>query len=256
MPPLLVDYHIHALGHDHFRHAEEDTPRFLQTALERGIAEVGFADHDRYHELYDFVFLRSLQPRFPRVKIRIGVEVDFHPGEEARWSRFLAGYPLDYAIGSVHDLGDWTFDHPNNVRGYDRWDPDELYRAYFLTVQAAVRSRLFSLIGHLDLIKVFGHRSRAPAVALAEETLRLLADHDQCIEINTNGWHKPVGEVYPSREILRRCFELNIPITLSSDAHEPGAVGRDVARAAELAREVGYRRIATFEEKKRRLVEL
>ncbi len=253
---MLVDYHVHALGHDHFKHSLEDFSRFLDIARLNGISEIGIADHDRYFPMFDFDTLRRVGESFPDVQVKIGVEVDFHPGEADKWAAFLKRYDLDFAIGSVHDLGPWTFDHPDNIKGYDAWEMDELYRYYFRTVEAAVRSRLFSTIGHLDLIKIWGHRPATDVLELIDPLLRLLAEYDQCFEINTNGWHKPVGEVYPSREIVARAFEYGIPITLSSDAHAPAQVGRDIRRAAEMARSVGYREMATFTRGQRSMIPL
>ena len=253
---MLVDYHVHALGHDDYPHTVETASAFLEVARANGISEVGFADHDRYHELFDFAALRSAQDRFRDVAIKIGVEINYHPEDNAEVARLAVRYDLDFLIGSVHDIGDWVLDDAKSIPDYDRWNLDELYRAYFRIVDCAVRSRLFSTIGHLDLIKVFGFRSRSPVLNLVEPTLRLLREFDQCIEINTNGWHKPVGEPYPSKEILRRCFEFDIPITLSSDAHHPEQAGRDVARAAEIARRVGYREICAFRRMRREVVSL
>ena len=64
--------------------------------------------------------------------------------------------------------------------------------------------------------------------------------------------HKPVGELYPDRSFLELCRERGVPITLASDAHQPAHVGRDVARAAELAREAGYETVTVFDRRERR----
>lgn len=244
---MLVDYHVHAMGHDDFRHTPEQAAEFLARAGERGIAQVGFADHDRYRKKFDLAALKRAEELVPGVAVKLGVEVNYHPEDEPGIRRWLQRYPFDFVIGSIHDIGEWVFDHPDYVSTFDRWEPDNLYRAYFSLVERAAQSGLFSFIGHLDLIKVFGHRSRSPVVELIDPTLKVLAKLGMPVEINTNGWHKPVGEVYPSEEILRRCFDYGVPITLSSDAHNPGQTGRDIERAAEVARRVGYRRVVTFD---------
>lgn len=246
MKKMLVDYHVHAMGHDDFPHTPEQAAEFLAKARERGIAQVGFADHDRYRKKFNLEALKRAAELVPGVAVKLGVEVNYRPEDEPKIRHWLQRYPFDFVIGSVHDIGDWVFDHPGNVDTFDRWDPDKLYRTYFGVVERAAQSGLFSFIGHLDLIKVFGHRSRSPVADLIDPTLRMLARLGMPVEINTNGWHKPVNEVYPSEDILRRCFDYGVPITLSSDAHNPGQVGRDVERAAEMARGVGYRQVITF----------
>ena len=72
------------------------------------------------------------------------------------------------------------------------------------------------------------------------------------MEVSAAGLHKPVGELYPDRELLALCHERGVPITLASDAHEPGHVGRDVDRAADLAEEVGYETVTVFDARKGR----
>jgi histidinol-phosphatase (PHP family) len=79
-----------------------------------------------------------------------------------------------------------------------------------------------------------------------------IARADVCVEVSAAGLHKPVGEIYPDASLLRRCRELDIPITLASDAHEPEHVGRDVDRAAAHARAAGYDTVTVFEGRRRR----
>ncbi|MBC7324406.1 MAG: histidinol phosphate phosphatase, partial [Moorella sp. (in: Bacteria)] len=105
---------------------------------------------------------------------------------------------------------------------------------------------LFQIIGHLDLIKIYGHRPRRPVLELAEPALKVIAASGAAMEINTAGLFKPVGEIYPSRELLEQAFNLNIPVTIGSDAHAAGEVARERARARELLRLVGYTSLATF----------
>ena len=58
-----------------------------------------------------------------------------------------------------------------------------------------------------------------------------------CIEISAAGLHKPVGELYPDRELLELC-------------HERGV--RDLDRATALARDVGYETVTVFDRRERR----
>ena len=66
------------------------------------------------------------------------------------------------------------------------------------------------------------------------------------MEINTNGLNKPAKEIYPSFPIVQLLFDNNIPITLSSDAHHPEEVGRDLDKARDLAVRAGYKKIPVF----------
>ena len=71
------------------------------------------------------------------------------------------------------------------------------------------------------------------------------------IEINSAGYRKPIGEQYPSRELLELAFELDIPITFSSDAHSVAQIGFKYEDAKQLAREIGYNSCIYFEQKEK-----
>jgi histidinol-phosphatase (PHP family) len=47
-----------------------------------------------------------------------------------------------------------------------------------------------------------------------------------------------------------------VPVTLGSDAHDPTDIGYRFADAVGLLREVGYREIATFSQRRRQMIPL
>jgi histidinol-phosphatase (PHP family) len=61
-----------------------------------------------------------------------------------------------------------------------------------------------------------------------------------------------VGEIYPSRELLGRLLAAGKPVTLSSDAHEPGQLGYRYDEAVELLTAAGVERICVWEGRMRR----
>ncbi len=253
---MLVDYHAHPLGHADREYTVEQLVRFAEQARQRNIADLGLADHDMYLDQLDLAAVAEARRLCAEVNIRLGLEVDFFPGQEDRIGQTLASLPLDYCIGSVHALDGWVFDDPREMAGYANWDIDELYAAYYSTLSQAAESRLFDIIGHLDVIKVFGYQPSGNAAAMAEVALEAISRSGLCIEINTNGRYKPAADFYPAQTILERAFQLGIPVTLSSDAHRAEDVGRDVAIAAQLAWQAGYRQIATFSARQRIMVNL
>ncbi|MZP28942.1 histidinol-phosphatase HisJ family protein [Heliobacterium undosum] len=247
---MLVDYHVHAMGHGTSRHTVEEISAYLETARMRGVAQVGFADHDRYLDEYDVDAIREAALQYPDVQVRLGVEIDYIRNADAELQAMTSRYPFDYVIGSVHKIEDWDFDCVEFMDRYDRWEMDDLYRTYFDHVREVAEKGLFSFIGHMDLIKIFNFRNKRPIVELAEEALQAIRKAGLPCEINTNGLNKPVAEMYPQRVLLERCFELGIPIILSSDAHFAHEVGRDLDKARDLAWSVGYRQVATFHRRK------
>lgn len=247
---MLVDYHVHGLAHGEFKHVLSDIEPFVRTAAERGVNELGFTEHDRFLSKIDFNLYQQLQQLYPQVTIRIGLEVDYRKGKEEEFARLISSYAYDYVIGSVHEVDDWPFDNKNYIQEYDNWEIDQLYRRYFELVQLMAETKLCQVVGHLDLIKVFGFRPKTDVLSYLPPVLTAIKEANMAVEINTNGWHKPVQEVYPAEAILKECFKYDIPITLSSDSHSPEQVGRDLDKAVLLAKKVGYNKIATFQQKK------
>jgi len=244
---MKVDYHVHALGHLEFAHTAAHLERVLTAAREAGVQEIGLADHDEYAKHFCLSVVQEVAACFPDLQVRQGVEVDYQPEREEEIRTILDHHPWDFIIGSVHTVDGWPFDHPDYREGYDRWDADELYKAYYRGIAQAADTGLFDIIGHLDLIKVFGCRPRADRLALARPALEAIRDLGLCVEVNTNGWYKPVGEVYPEEQLLQESQKLGIPVTTSSDAHSPDQVGRDLDRARIFLHKAGYKTVTTFQ---------
>jgi histidinol-phosphatase (PHP family) len=253
----LPDYHTHTAR---CGHASGLPTEYVQAALERGLAGIGIADHLPLlpdadprltmgaADLPGYVAeVQALKADYPGY-VLLGVEADYRPHTVSEVRGLLAEYPFDYVIGSVHFLEDWAFDDPREISEYADRDIDEVWVQYLELLGDAAESGLFTIMGHLDLVKKFGYR---PTRTLDKELGRLVdrvARAGVLVEINTAGLHKPVGEAYPDPDILRRLCEAGVPITFGSDAHLPEHVGRDFALAAALARAAGYTEFAALEQ--------
>ena len=216
---------------------------FLDEAQVHGLREVGFADHDDFVEGINMESILSLKTLYPDMDIKLGLEVSYRPVREEEIKRIAGMLPFDFLIGSIHDLKGWMFDHPDFRSGYSNWDISDLYGEYYSSLGQLVTSGLFDIVGHLDVIKVFGYRPQGELLPFAEQVLQSISRTDLIVEVNTAGLRKPCAEIYPAEELLVRCFELNIPVTLGSDAHTAGDVARDFAYAKELLYRTGYRRL-------------
>jgi histidinol-phosphatase (PHP family) len=272
---MLTDYHTHlrpdtvdATAERFFN--ETNVVRYLEVAAERGIEELGFAEHvyrfreslevwrhpfweqnatDDLDAYCDFL----LEMRAAGHAVKLGIEVDYVPGREDRIAALIDGRPWDYVIGSVHFIADRAVDH----EGYDAWResaPDEVWRDYFSTLGAAAGSGLFDILAHPDLVKIWGAERPPPSrerEVFYELAIEEIARSDVAIEVSTAGLRKPVGEIYPSRELLDMCLAAGRPVSLSSDAHEPDQLGYGYERALEFLRDAGVSSISIFDGRRR-----
>jgi histidinol-phosphatase (PHP family) len=110
------------------------------------------------------------------------------------------------------------------------------------------------VLAHPDLVKVWGKKRPEPPRPLHayyEIAMPAIAAADVAIEVSTAGLRKPAGEIYPSRELLQMCVDAGKPVALSSDAHEPDAIGHGYDAALALLRDVGVDRISVFDQRAR-----
>ncbi|MDE3068322.1 MAG: histidinol-phosphatase HisJ family protein [Verrucomicrobiota bacterium] len=259
LPP---DYHLHT---PLCRHATGAPAEYARRAVELGFQEIGFSDHSpmprddfdnwrmRLDQLDEYVeTVRRVQRDFPRLTVRLALEVDYLPGGED-WIRDLAArHPWDYFIGSVHYVSDdWAIDDPQKLSEWNNRDAREVWTLYFERLTRAAETGLFEIIGHADLPKKFGHRPSQDCAPLYETFLEAARKHGCALDINTAGLRKDCREIYPSREILRLAFQTGVAITFGSDAHAPEEVGMNFAEAVQLARGVGYTHCLRFAKRQR-----
>jgi len=271
---LLTDYHLHLRTDE-----RENTPerfftpanveRYREAAEARGISELGVAEHiyrfTAALEIWQHPFWREFTHDdiddycgFVREEtdLKLGIEMDFIPGREDRIANVLEAREWDYVVGSVHFLRDHSID----TEDYSIWGAGEsaekIWRRYFETVAESARSGLYDIIGHPDLVKVWGKVAPRPDGDLRryyEPAVEAFLDADVAVELSTAGWRKPVAEQYPAVPFLEMLVDAGCPIALSSDAHQPDQVGFEYERAVELLESVGVREIAVFEGRERRL---
>ena len=237
------------------RHATGEPVDYARRASEVGLSEIGFTDHSpmrrddfdnwrmRADQLDEYVEkVRRAQKEFPQLAIRLGLEVDYLPGQE-EWIRELAArHPWDYFIGSVHYISEsWDIDNPAKLSEWKNHDTFEVWSAYFDWLTRAAASGLFEIIGHADLPKKFGHRPTQDCTPLYERFLDAAKQNNCAIELNTAGLRKDCREIYPSRQILELAFAKGVTITFGSDAHAPEEVGMNFQEAVRLAHDVGFK---------------
>ncbi|HHT84337.1 MAG: histidinol-phosphatase HisJ family protein [Bacillota bacterium] len=249
---MLVDYHVHTLGHGECGNSLEELIPFFREASQQGLAHLGIADHTQLAPRRVVSALRQANTYFPEVELKLGLELDLSRDTEEELKLALDMPELDFVIGSVHYIGDWLFNNPALQEEFKRRDLSTVYEQYYNRLLYACGTRLVDVVGHFDLIKLFNPGIPPEGIMhYAEPVLKAIKDADLCVEINTSGLYQPVAEMYPSEEILRRCYEYRLPVTFGSDAHTPEEVGRDISLARQLAKKVGYRQVATFAKRRR-----
>ncbi|MBD3366707.1 MAG: histidinol-phosphatase HisJ family protein [Candidatus Eisenbacteria bacterium] len=257
----LVDYHIHTHLCGHAVGVPVD---YVRSARALGLSEIGFSDHmpllrtrDEHltmapEDLPVYVDLvRDIQTSAQELTVRLGIEMDYIPGQMDEIHAEAEPFGFDYVIGSVHSLGGWDLSDSRYLSSWKGKDPDEVFPRYFEAFVEAVEEGGFDFMAHPDLVKKHGILPRRPMTRWYELAAGALAANDVAIEINTSGIRKRIGEPYPTLAFLAACVEAGVAVTLGSDAHAPGQVGMDFDVALRLLRRAGITEIATFDGRRR-----
>jgi len=255
---LFSDYHSHPQGHRVQLYSRELLQLWIDGARTRGLNDVAFTDHDRFHAGINFDEIDKLRAANPDVRIRAGIELDNDPQTSAAGRQWIEKNwdKLDFVLGSVHYLDNPTqmFDSvPAGATQFEGRNIDNLYADYFRRVRNIAATGLVDCLSHLDLVKIHGHRPNAEIGEIVNETLDFVRSRDLAIELSTAGWRKPVNELYPADRIIELAVEKGIPFTTASDAHSHAQLGENFGRLAEKMSILQIREVCVYEKHKREM---
>jgi len=261
--PIECDYHMHTPLCKHAAGPMED---YVERAIELGLREVGFSDHNPLPNGYganvrmleselDYYVNRVQDLRHQyhgKIDVLLGLEMDFVDGLEDYVAAQIAKYPFDYIIGSVHyfdrecQIGSWTRAFPGTA--------DQQWIRYCEQVKKLAHSGLCDIIAHLDVVKRSTKHPGSAGLDAITGALEEIAKAGVCMEINTSGYrHTELGEPqpYPSLAYVEMALKFGIPLTVNSDAHAPSHVGTMFPAIEGFLGKRGCRKLCRFEKRKR-----
>lgn len=259
----LIDCHIHT---GYCSHATGDAAEYVAAARTAGLAAMLFTEHaplpdafdpDRHLSMAD----ADLEPYCATITalaqdnadgsdpltVALGLEVDWLAEDPEHATRSIergraAGAQV--FLGSVHFIGTWAFDDPNDLSGWDVRGVDEVWDSYIDVWCEAAASGLFDVMAHPDLPKKFGHRPSFDAASRYDRMAQAALAGNVLIEVSTAGLRKPVRELYPGPELLAAFGRAGVVATVGSDAHAPQEVGYAIPQAYAALLDAGHSRVA------------
>lgn len=252
----MIDYHLHTLF---CNHAVGGMERYIQSAIDLGLREICFLDHLTMQKTdpglsmtpeevqYYFHAVQVLKQKHRKeISIKAGLEVDFNPVFTDFLQDIIETFAFDVIAASLHFPDGLDIVSHRSAWRHGEKNVDDVYELYFDHLKKMLDYHYFDMICHIDLIKKFG---RKPSRSFAKEfdaILSIIKDKNVTVEVNTSGYDHPAGDIYPSLDILKKCHEQGIRITLGSDAHHPANVGKHYERVVPILLSIGYRKLTTF----------
>lgn len=239
------NYHTHCTYCD----GKEPIENFVKMAVEQGFTQLGFSSHAPVPFENDFgihedeipAYLKEIdgfRPQFPQLQIFPGLEIDFIPGMTKDFTYYRDTFSLDYTIGGVHlvrPLNDdriWFIDGPkrevydNGLQQLFGGDAKKAVVRFWEQSFEMIETQTFDVIAHFDKIKMHNQKRYFTEeedwyLKLVDHCIELIRRKQLIVEINTRGIYKGrCPDFYPSDYALRQIAKYEIPMIISSDAHQ------------------------------------
>ena len=291
----MSDYHLHLHPHESTPEDLPPSPypvsyleRYVEVAATRGVTELAFTEHlgrcvesaevlGPFWELEDDPRLveqtralvareRTLSlERYIDVVLRakdrglpvlLGLEIDFFPNTIDAVIEFLAPYPFDLLIGSIHFIGGWTYDRPFSREVFEERGVRRVFEDYFELETMLAASGAVDVLAHADRCKTHGLRPPEEPLDLYQKLVAAAAATDTAIEVSSAGLRTPAAQVWPAPALLRMSHEAGLAVTLASDVHTAGDAAWGHQEVVAAARAAGYTDRASFAARRRTMVPL
>jgi len=266
---VTKDFHVH-------EHHSSDAPGatvegYCRVAEERGMDEIGFATHfiitgpDIEHgispvlipEYFDEIEAAQASTD---VKLRVGLEVDYFPGEEGRLATLLDEYPFDFILGSLQyiqgiDIGS----SQGNIAFFTGRRIEEALKIYFDEWSRAVETCLFDVMAHPDYFRKYLHLSRRKYPTFEEygshvfDAIDSLRSYNVGFEVNASGYRHGIEDCYPVPGFLRAAKEAGVEVVvIGSDTHTIEGLGIRLEEAVKRLEAAGYSHVCVYEGRRNR----
>lgn len=256
---IIRDGHIHS---PYCPHGTNDSlDMYIEKALREGLKEITFTEHmpfpcyfmenkkfldecsptDEVIKKY-FKAVENLKLKYSnKIKINIGLEVDFIDGYEEETKKLLEIYgpKLEDALLSVHFVkinGEYMA-----IDGRDGFEKalsllgstEKVYDKYYETLLKAIKADLGEFkprrIGHPNLIRIFNqlYPLEYKNTDLLEKIVIEIKKRGYEVDVNTAGLRKPYcGEIYVSGIFKELIDKYEVIKVYGSDSHTASDVGR------------------------------
>ncbi len=237
----------------------------VKSAIEKGMASLGFSDHSftacdtsycmKAEDYPAYIkAINELKAKYREVlPIYLGLEKDYYSeGDDSEFDYVIASvhyickngvcYPIDHSPKQQQDCAAEVF-------GGSFTDMAACY--FDMLTEHVIRTKP-AFIGHFDVITKFSlmpeddERYRD----IAKEALRECLKHCKYLEMNTGaisrGWRK---DPYPNHYLLETVKECGGKFLLGSDSHDPKNLTFDFERSCDILRNAGFTAISQFDGK-------
>lgn len=272
-----TNYHIHT----NYCDGQDSMEDMIQSAISRNFNSIGISSHAPLDYQNDWTMpqnklsqyfdeLTSLKRGYQsQINIHSGLEVDYYMHSQ-ELSKSVKHYfkDLDYWIGSIHCLGmmsdgevayidDTAENFKKGIEDLYYGDAERAVCDYYKSIGDMAEKFHPDIIGHIDLIKknnqdqkFFDENAEWYQEAWREALIKIKKS-GSILEINTGGaFRYGMRCLYPSQDILKTAIQMQIPLTINTDAHCTKAIDFMIDSMMKKIKNLGAQSVMYYDGKK------
>lgn len=258
----LVDYHMHS---KYSFDGSCELREICDTAIERGLYEIAVTDHmDLYTDKpYEYILdckslyneLAQIREEYRgRLKVLIGAEYGQPQINKTEALKFIEQYPLDFIIGSIHNL---TGDVDLAEIDYHEVDYRKTYEEYLNWLYDLAAEYEYDVLGHVNYPCRYFHLQLGIDVDQSKyrwefsDIFKKVIERGKGIELNLSGIARGMKDTMPDLYLLKLYRELGGEIiTVGSDAHVLEHVGSVSKKGYQVLKEAGFSYVTVYDKRK------
>ena len=246
----MQDYHIHP---GYSIDAANISPReYCEKALQLNLKEIAFTTHfeseperrhidwfirldNTFHPMDSSRWLTKYLDELLKLKnnykpfgldIKIGLEVGYFEGIEEKVTKLKENYPFDFLIGSIHTLNHIAFSSIKEAHLlFSQEEASQILIKYFNRLENLIKSRLFEVVGHLDLFLRYGQTYYGlKSLLIYNEKIKdiffQIKENNLVVELNSSSLRRGHTFIHPHDFYLEKLISLGVDkFVIGSDAH-------------------------------------
>lgn len=262
----IIDMHTHTDNSFDGNHS----PVYLcEAACNKGLRAIAFTDHcevdafnadsERNVRQAFFEIAKARSAFTGKILVLNGIELGQPAYDIPTAEKILASQKFDIVIGSVHNLRnkqDFYY-----IEDFSKIDVKAELKEYFNEILTMLEWGNFDILAHLTYPFRYLYSRNNIRVDINEykdqvdEILKLTAEKDIALEINSAGLRQPINRMSPEEETVKRFRELGGRlVSVGSDAHYAQHIAVGIKDAMTAAKNAGFDCVTLFQ--KRQPVEI
>ena len=255
---MIANYHMHTSYSEDSVFDMEDV---VKSSIEKGLDEICITDHiDCFggidpgfpYKSYEYAFLKCKEKYGDKIRLKLGIEFGMQRHTIFVFEKIFKNAHFDFVIMSCHEIEDKGFWSQEFQSGKTQ---EEYNLRYFQEILYLVNNfENYSVLGHLDVIRRYdmkGSFSFEKTKPIIEGILKKVILSGKGIELNTSCYRYRVGDLTPSRDILKLYKDLGGRIiTTGTDSHRAEQIDSGLKEGIKELAAIGYKEFCTFTQMK------